>query len=164
VPVLIVRVIARDRFAAPTSKNFLRRFLRRLPGAVSVPARCVGFRPAARCVDLAVRVLADIPNPNLAPVRVRGCPPAPGPLPAARYVDIEIPRLIAAAILPETAPPFGPAQYRALDHQSTLGAFVGKTALKNGKGTMVDWRYADGANYLPPDAEVIAMRPAEARS
>lgn len=60
--------------------------------------------------------------------------------------------------------PFGPAQYRALDHQSTLGAFVGKTALKNGKGTMVDWRYADGANYLPPDAEVIAMRPAEARS
>ena len=60
--------------------------------------------------------------------------------------------------------PCGPALYRALDQQSTLGAYVGKLALKNGKGTMVDWRYADGANYLPPDAEVIAMRPAEARA
>ncbi|MCC7280938.1 MAG: ABC transporter substrate-binding protein [Acetobacteraceae bacterium] len=60
--------------------------------------------------------------------------------------------------------PLAPAQYRALDQQSTLGAFVGRLALKNGKGAMVDWRYADGANYLPTDAEVIAMRPAEARS
>jgi branched-chain amino acid transport system substrate-binding protein len=60
--------------------------------------------------------------------------------------------------------PCGPAIYRALDHQSTLGAYVGKLAVRNGKGVMVDWRYADGANYLPPDAEVAAMRPAEARS
>jgi branched-chain amino acid transport system substrate-binding protein len=58
--------------------------------------------------------------------------------------------------------PMGPAMYRALDHQSTLGAYVGKLALRNGKGTMVDWRYADGANYLPPDDEVRRMRPAEA--
>lgn len=55
---------------------------------------------------------------------------------------------------------FGAAEYRAVDHQSTLGAFVGKTALKDGKGVMVDWRYADGANYLPSDAEVKALRPA----
>jgi branched-chain amino acid transport system substrate-binding protein len=60
--------------------------------------------------------------------------------------------------------PMGPAMYRALDHQSTLGAYVGKLAVRNGKGVMVDWRYADGANYLPPDAEVAAMRPADARS
>jgi branched-chain amino acid transport system substrate-binding protein len=56
--------------------------------------------------------------------------------------------------------PFGPASYRALDHQGTLGTFVGKTALRDGKGVMVDWHYADGAAYLPPDAEVRKMRPA----
>jgi branched-chain amino acid transport system substrate-binding protein len=54
--------------------------------------------------------------------------------------------------------PFGPAEYRASDHQGTLGTFVGKTALKDGKGVMVDWRYADGAAYLPTDAEVKALR------
>jgi branched-chain amino acid transport system substrate-binding protein len=54
---------------------------------------------------------------------------------------------------------FGQAEYRAVDHQSTLGAYVGKTALKDGKGVMVDWRYADGAKYLPTDAEVKALRP-----
>ena len=55
---------------------------------------------------------------------------------------------------------FGQAEYRAIDHQSTLGAFVGKTAIKDGKGVMVDWRYADGAKYLPSDAEVKTLRPA----
>ena len=55
---------------------------------------------------------------------------------------------------------FGSAEYRAVDHQSTLGAFVGKTAVKGGKGTMVDWTYRDGAKYLPADDVVKAMRPA----
>nr|WP_236841930.1 ABC transporter substrate-binding protein [Bosea sp. PAMC 26642] len=55
---------------------------------------------------------------------------------------------------------FGSAEYRAIDHQSTLGAYVGKTAVKDGKGVMVDWRYADGAKYLPSDAEVKTLRPA----
>ena len=53
----------------------------------------------------------------------------------------------------------GPVLYRALDHQSTLGAYVGKTALKGGKGTMVGWRYADGAKYLPSDDVVRTLRP-----
>jgi branched-chain amino acid transport system substrate-binding protein len=56
--------------------------------------------------------------------------------------------------------PIGTASWRALDHQSTLGTFVGKTALKDGKPTMVDWRYVDGAAALPSDAEVKKMRPA----
>ena len=56
--------------------------------------------------------------------------------------------------------PFGPASYRALDHQSTLGGFVGKLAVKGGAGTMVDWRYVDGTAVLPPDAEVRRLRPA----
>lgn len=54
---------------------------------------------------------------------------------------------------------FGDVEFRRIDHQATLGAFVGKTKLVNGKGTMVDWRYADGKDYLPSDAEVAAMRP-----
>ena len=58
--------------------------------------------------------------------------------------------------------PFGKASYRAIDHQSTLGAFVGRTAVREGKGVMVGWRYADGADYLPGDEEVRKLRPAAA--
>lgn len=50
-------------------------------------------------------------------------------------------------------------EFRAIDHQSTLGAYVGRTALRNGRGVMVDWRYADGRNYLPPDEVVRTLRP-----
>ncbi|MBX5454688.1 MAG: ABC transporter substrate-binding protein [Acidobacteriia bacterium] len=56
--------------------------------------------------------------------------------------------------------PFGPAVWRAIDHQSTLGTFVGRIALKNGRGTMVDWHYVDGAKVMPSDEEVRRMRPA----
>ncbi len=56
--------------------------------------------------------------------------------------------------------PFGRAAFRAIDHQSTLGTFIGKTALKDGHGMMVDWRYDDGGRFLPPDDEVRKMRPA----
>jgi branched-chain amino acid transport system substrate-binding protein len=57
--------------------------------------------------------------------------------------------------------PFGPIVFRALDHQSTLGAYVGRTGVKDGKGVMTSWRYADGAKFLPTDAEVRKLRPAE---
>jgi branched-chain amino acid transport system substrate-binding protein len=53
----------------------------------------------------------------------------------------------------------GPITYRKIDHQSTMGAYVGLTALKEGKGVMVDWKYADGKDYLPADAEVMKLRP-----
>ncbi|TMK05009.1 MAG: ABC transporter substrate-binding protein, partial [Alphaproteobacteria bacterium] len=46
-----------------------------------------------------------------------------------------------------------------IDHQSTMGAFVGKTALKDGKGIMVDSVYRKGSDYLPSDAEVDKLRP-----
>ncbi len=55
---------------------------------------------------------------------------------------------------------FGAAEYRAVDHQSTLGAYVGRTAVKDGKGVMVDWTYRDGAKYLPSDEVVKTLRPA----
>ncbi len=56
--------------------------------------------------------------------------------------------------------PFGPFKYRASDHQATAGAFVGKIALENGKGTMTDIKYVDGATVLPSDADVKKLRPA----
>ncbi len=60
--------------------------------------------------------------------------------------------------------PFGPAQFRAGDHQSTMGAYVGKTALKEGRGVMVDWRYIDGATVLPSEAEGRRRRPLDAQN
>jgi branched-chain amino acid transport system substrate-binding protein len=57
--------------------------------------------------------------------------------------------------------PIGPITFRKIDHQSTMGAFVGRTALKQNKGVMVDWKYADGKDYLPGDEEVRKMRPQE---
>ena len=30
-----------------------------------------------------------------------------------------------------------------------MGAYVGRTAVKDGKGVMVDWRYADGSELSP---------------
>ena len=56
--------------------------------------------------------------------------------------------------------PMGPITFRAIDHQSTMGAWVGTTALEDGKGVMVDWQMLDGADYLPDDAEVRKLRPA----
>jgi len=57
--------------------------------------------------------------------------------------------------------PFGRVTFRAIDHQSTIGAFVGRTAVRDGKGVMVDWRYADGKDFLPPDDIVRKLRPAQ---
>jgi len=45
--------------------------------------------------------------------------------------------------------PFGKITYRPEDHQSTMGAFVGKTKLDKGKGVMVDYQYFDGAKFQP---------------
>ena len=56
--------------------------------------------------------------------------------------------------------PVGKITFRDQDHQSTMGAFVGKVALKDGEGVMVDWVYKNGADYLPSDEEVKELRPA----
>ena len=69
--------------------------------------------------------------------------------------------LIAAMRGLELDTPFGPITYRAADQQSTMGTFVGRTTLIDGMGGMTDWRYGDGAAYLPSPAEVKALRPAE---
>ncbi len=56
--------------------------------------------------------------------------------------------------------PFGTTLWRAIDHQSTLGNYVGRTALQDGHGVMVDWHYVNGADALPSDAFVRKLRPA----
>src|SRR5215813_11168582 len=71
-------------------------------------------------------------------------------------------KLIAAFRGLKLESPFGPFEYRAVDHQATMGAYVGKIALRDGKGTMSDFKYVDGASVLPPDAEVKKLRPAAA--
>ena len=58
--------------------------------------------------------------------------------------------------------PVGPVVFRGIDHQSTMGAYVGKLAIENGKGVMTDIRYIDGASVLPPDDVVKQWRPASA--
>jgi len=72
--------------------------------------------------------------------------------------SLETERLVAGFAGASFDTPFGPAAYRAADHQSTFGAFVGCTALKGGAGTMVDWRYVPGQDAQPSDAEVRKLR------
>jgi len=67
-------------------------------------------------------------------------------------------KLIAALKGLEMDTPFGPIVYRAHDHQSTMGAYVGQLSARGGKGRMVNWRFADGANFLPPFEEVRILR------
>lgn len=72
----------------------------------------------------------------------------------------DTPKLLSAMDGLDLMTPFGKITYRALDHQSTMGAYVGKTALKDGKGIMVDWRYEPGEKHLPSDEDVKKLRPA----
>ncbi|HTP60741.1 MAG TPA: ABC transporter substrate-binding protein [Burkholderiales bacterium] len=74
----------------------------------------------------------------------------------AKSTDTE--KLVEAMKGLEMDSPFGPIVWRALDHQSTMGAYVGQLAKKDGRGVMVNWRFADGANFLPPYEEVKAIR------
>lgn len=61
----------------------------------------------------------------------------------------------------ELATPFGMIRYRAVDHQSTMGTFVGLTTRMNGGGSMREWHYAEGEDYLPEEEEAAALRPAD---
>jgi len=70
-------------------------------------------------------------------------------------------KLVSAFANLKVDTPAGPITYRASDHQSTMGAWVGKTAIEKGKGTMVDIKYIDGAAVLPSDTEVRKLRSGE---
>jgi branched-chain amino acid transport system substrate-binding protein len=74
----------------------------------------------------------------------------------AKSADTE--KLVAALKGLQMATPFGAIQWRAIDNQSTMGAYVGQLARKDGKGVMVNWRYADGAKFQPADEEIRKLR------
>jgi len=75
--------------------------------------------------------------------------------------DTDTEKLVAAFKGLPVDTPFGRITYRALDHQSTMGAYVGRLAKKDGRGVMADWVYREGIAYLPPDDEVRRLRPAD---
>ncbi len=70
----------------------------------------------------------------------------------------EADKLVAAFAGLQVESPFGRFAYRPEDHQSTMGAFVGKTKNEGGKGVMVDYKYLDGAKFLPSDEQVKKLR------
>jgi branched-chain amino acid transport system substrate-binding protein len=74
----------------------------------------------------------------------------------AKSADTE--KLVEALQGLEMQSPFGPIQWRPIDHQSTMGAYVGQLAQKGGKGAMVNWYYADGAKFQPSDQEIRLLR------
>ena len=77
----------------------------------------------------------------------------------ARAGSTDTEKLVAAMEGLTFETPFGSVTYRAIDHQSTMGAYVGRTAVRDGKGVMVDWHYANGKDFLPPDEVVRKLRP-----
>ena len=77
-----------------------------------------------------------------------------------RAGSTETEALVAAFKGLEVETPLGKITFRKQDHQATMGAFVGTTALKDGAGRMVNWTYKKGEDYLPSDAEVAKLRPA----
>jgi branched-chain amino acid transport system substrate-binding protein len=76
----------------------------------------------------------------------------------AKAKSTESDKLVAAFGGLQLDTPFGKVSFRAEDHQSTMGAYVGRTKNDNGKGVMVDYQYLDGAKFQPSAAEVKKAR------
>ena len=55
--------------------------------------------------------------------------------------------------------PSGDVTFRPIDHQATLGLYVGRTGLKDGRGVMTGYDYIDGIKLQPSDEEVRKLRP-----
>jgi len=74
--------------------------------------------------------------------------------------DLGADRLSAAFRGLAVETPIGPITFRAVDGQSTMGAWVGTTRLDRvrGVGVMGDYEYVPGERVLPPADEVLKMR------
>ncbi|MDP6788478.1 MAG: ABC transporter substrate-binding protein [Rhodospirillales bacterium] len=70
-------------------------------------------------------------------------------------------KLIAAFRGLKIGTPIGPITFRPADQQSTMGTYIGRLMVKDGMPRMVGWRFGDGADYLPSEAEAAKMRPAD---
>jgi len=81
----------------------------------------------------------------------------------AKAGSTESDKLVAAFKGLQVDTPFGKISYRPEDHQSTMGAFVGRTKNEGGKGVMVNYTYFDGADarFQPAAADVKKSRAAD---
>lgn len=70
----------------------------------------------------------------------------------------ETEKLISAFQTLSYASPIGEIRFRSQDNQSTMGVFVGKTLVKDGKGSMTLQGYIDGNKLLPSDEVVQKLR------
>jgi branched-chain amino acid transport system substrate-binding protein len=59
--------------------------------------------------------------------------------------------------------PVGSVHIRASDHQATVGNWVARTAVEDGRPVLVDAEFLDGADYLPDEDTARALRPTRAR-
>lgn len=59
----------------------------------------------------------------------------------------------------DVATPIGNIIFRKVDHQSTMGSWVGITRWREGGGYLTGWRYVPGQTVLPSPEEADAMRP-----
>ncbi|MCA1323847.1 ABC transporter substrate-binding protein [Herbaspirillum sp. alder98] len=75
--------------------------------------------------------------------------------------SVDADKLAAAFSGLQVDTPVARITYRPQDHQSTLGAFVGRTGQKDGRGIMTSFTYVDGAALQLPDAEVKKLRSAD---
>ena len=80
-----------------------------------------------------------------------------------RAGSVETEALVAALRGLDFASPIGPVRVRAGDHQATVGNWIGRTAVRDGQPVVVDCKFLDGADYLPPEDEAAKLRPAGAR-
>ncbi|WP_086925249.1 ABC transporter substrate-binding protein [Variovorax sp. JS1663] len=67
-------------------------------------------------------------------------------------------KLIAAFKGLQFNSPFGPVVFRPQDNQSTLGIFVGRTAVQDGKGVMPSGTYLDGSKLQPAEEQIRKLR------
>ena len=75
----------------------------------------------------------------------------------ARSTDTE--KLVGAFAELPVETPLGPITYRRIDHQSTMGTYVGTTSISGRLGVVTNHSYIDGKAVMPPDADVRRWRP-----
>ncbi len=56
------------------------------------------------------------------------------------------------------ASPLGPVTMRGLDHQTDRGIWIGKTAVRDGKGVLVDYQFKPIAPFLPSEEQIRQWR------
>ena len=67
-------------------------------------------------------------------------------------------KLIAAFKELKYDSPVGPIAFRSQDNQSTMGVYLGKTMVKDGKGVMAYGRFIKGSELQPADDVVASLR------